>query len=340
MAAVEPLWINGVAVDGLRLRRFNTLMSMTNGSPLGARAGVRPGTTGFGVTVDGSTISIGGGSAWVYEAGQGLYGVTMSVSTRTLDAPHATLPRIDLVYLRVWDNSVDAGGLNEGDFVYLPGTPSVTPVAPTPAGTQIYIRIATITVPASGGGAPSVSQSVLPVTVAPGGILPDPAATGYYVGQYRDNGTGLQRWNGSAWRTVSPSSPVVSNQVSMPGSFSTGSFVDFTALQWPPITTTVPPSGIVAISIGAAVANTASGAASAWAAWRATGALTQSASEANAVSAVGSRTYATRRVIVSGLTPGASLTVTPQYQVNSSGTVGAVTRVSDGQLSVEPLGAA
>ena len=205
MVATDPTWINGIDYDGAELRRIQTLSAMTNGTALGARGGVIPGTGGLGVSLGGSTITVGSGNAWVYQAGQGLYGVSLnSGGSHTLTAAHATLPRIDLVYLRVWDNAVDASGLNKADSVYLAGTASASPSAPTPAGTQIYLPLATISVPASGGGSPSVNNTVAK-TVAPGGILPDPAATGYYAGQVRDNGTYLERYSGSVWAPIGPS---------------------------------------------------------------------------------------------------------------------------------------
>ena len=125
----------------------------------------------------------------------------------------------------------------------------------------------------------------------------------------------LDVYDGTAWRQVPyfPAGPVVSNQVSMPGSFSTGDFFDFSSGNWAPVTTTIPASGRIAISVGAAVHNTNTSTSTAWAAWRASGAFTESGSESNAVSTWGGRTYATRRVIRTGLTPGASLTVIPQY---------------------------
>lgn len=341
MVAVDPVWINGLTYDSIELRRVQSLGVMSNGTALGVRPGVIPGTGGLAVSVVGTAITVGAGNAWVYQSGQGVYGVSLSSGgSHTLTAAHATLARVDLVYLRVWDNSVDASGLNKADSVYLAGTASASPVAPTPAGTQIYLPLATISVPASGGGSPSVSQTVLPKTVAPGGIVPDAAAAGLYTGQYRDNGTTLERYNGSAWRTMGPATPLVSEQITGPGSYALGAPTDFTAAQWPPITITIPPSGMVAISVGAAINNTNTTTSTAWAGWRATGALTESATEKNSISTAGTRVYATRRVIRTGLTPGASLTITPQYNVSSSGTVGSVTRISDGQISVEPLSAA
>jgi hypothetical protein len=63
--------------------------------------------------------------------------------------------------------------------------------------------LATITVlSVSNGGTASVSTSVRPNTVAPGGILPATTApSSPYTGQFYDNATDLLRWNGSSWDT-------------------------------------------------------------------------------------------------------------------------------------------
>ncbi|HVE26959.1 MAG TPA: hypothetical protein VNC22_16230, partial [Sporichthya sp.] len=198
---VDPWAIDSLTLSGLEVRNADSAFAMATGTALGSRSGVRPGDPGLTVTLAGSTINVSAGVATVAWPSQGVYRVALpsSASPGTVNAAHATLPRIDLVYLRVWDNSVDASGLNKGDVVYLAGTASSTPVAPTPAGTQIYMPLATINVPFSGNGSPSVSTAVRPVTVSPGGIIPDASVAGSYVGQYRDNGTGLQRYNGSTW---------------------------------------------------------------------------------------------------------------------------------------------
>ncbi|MEV5138421.1 hypothetical protein AB0K71_05685 [Streptomyces syringium] len=201
----DPLDQNTLTYDGLELRRAALLGVMADGTALGARSGIRPGDPGLTTSLAGSTINVSAGAAFVYQSGQGVYRAALpSTWSTTLTAAHATLDRIDLVYLRIWDTDVDASGLRQADGVYLAGTPSSTPVAPTPAGTQIYMPLATITVPHSGGGSPSVSLTVRPVTVAPGGILPDAAAAGSYAGQYRDSGSGLQRYDGSAWSDIQP----------------------------------------------------------------------------------------------------------------------------------------
>ncbi|MFL4947474.1 hypothetical protein ACJ6WE_08890 [Streptomyces sp. MMS24-I31] len=201
---VDPWALDSLNMTGLEARNVDAMLVMTDGTALGSRSGTRPGDPGLTVTLAGSTINCSAGVAAVAYAGQGVYRVAFptSVSPGTLTAAHATLDRIDLVYLRVWDNSVDASGLTKGDIVYLAGTPSSTPVAPTPSGTQIYMSLATITVPHTGAGSPSVSTSVRPSTVAPGGILPSSSAPSTpYTGQFYDNGTDLLRWNGSSWDT-------------------------------------------------------------------------------------------------------------------------------------------
>jgi hypothetical protein len=340
---IDPWAIDGLAFSGLEARLVESLAVMGNGSALGATSGVRPGDPGLTVTLAGTTINCSAGVAAIAYSGQGVYRCAFpsSVSPGVYTAAHATLNRIDLVYLRVWDNSVDASGLNKGDVVYLAGTPSSTPVAPTPAGTQIYMPLATITVlSVSNGGTASVSTAVRPYTVAPGGILPATIApTGLYVGQYYDNATGLLRWNGSAWRQISPYTPLSQAQISQPGSFTAGPFTDFPSGNWPTLSFTVPPSGLVWISIGGAVMNTNTTTSSGWMAWRASGGVTETASEANGLSTVGARTYATRRVLRSW-TPGASVVLTPQYLFSSVGTLTTTTRADNGLLTVEPVATA
>ncbi|MFF5186471.1 hypothetical protein ACFY30_22290 [Streptomyces sp. NPDC000345] len=201
---VDVWAIDALTFSGLETRLVEASTVMTDGTALGSRSGVRPGDPGLTVTLAGSVINVSAGVAVIGYSGQGIYKVASasSISPGSLTAAHASLTRIDLVYLRVWDNSVDASGLNKGDVVYLAGTPSASPVAPTPAGTQIYLPLATITVPPSGGGSATVSTAVRPVTVAPGGILPSSTAPGSpYTGQFYDNGTDLLRYNGSTWDT-------------------------------------------------------------------------------------------------------------------------------------------
>jgi hypothetical protein len=186
---------------------MDSMLAMATGTVLGSRPGVRPGDQGLAVTLSGATINVAAGVACLYRSGQGLYRAYLAAtSPGVLAAANATYTRIDLVYLRVWDTAVDATGLRKADAVYLQGTAQAAPVAPSPGATEIYIPLATITVPPTGGGSPTVNTSVLPVTVAPGGILPvssaaDLALSGTYVGQTRYNTVRgcPEYWTGSAW---------------------------------------------------------------------------------------------------------------------------------------------
>ncbi|MFD9124361.1 hypothetical protein [Kitasatospora sp. NPDC059571] len=169
----DPFWLPSLSYDETELRKVDSMLVMPDGTALGSRAGVRPGDPGLAVTLAGSVINVSTGVAALYRSGQGVYRAYLAAtSPGSVAAANATFSRIDLVYLRVWDTAVDSSGLRKADAVYLQGTASASPVAPTPGATEIYIPLATINVPVSGGGSPTVSQAIRPYTVAPGGILP------------------------------------------------------------------------------------------------------------------------------------------------------------------------
>ncbi|NEB92455.1 hypothetical protein [Streptomyces bauhiniae] len=223
---VDVWAIDGLSLSGLETRLAEAVTVMTDGTALGSRSGVRPGDPGLTVTLAGSAISCSPGVATIGYSGQGVYRAAFptTVSPGNYTAAHATLNRIDLVYLRVWDTTVDASGLSKGDIVYLAGTPAASPVAPTPSGTQIWIPLATISVlSVSNGSTASVSTAVRPNTVAPGGILPTATApSSPYTGQYYDNGTDLLRWNGTSWDTYQKANSVAWTSPSLGTGYTTG----------------------------------------------------------------------------------------------------------------------
>ncbi|MFF2954340.1 hypothetical protein ACFVVU_23720 [Kitasatospora sp. NPDC057965] len=250
----DPLWQPTLGYDELELRRMDGAFVMGDGTAQGVRGGIRPGDGGFIVSLSGTTVNITAGVAVLTRAGQGAYRAQLPASTPgTLAAAHTTYSRIDLVYLRVWDTSVDGTGLRKADTVLLTGTPQSGPVAPDPGATEIYIPLATITVPPTGSGgtgAATVSSAVRRLTVAPGGILPlgqaaDLAAAGLYAGQVRYNlSTGiLEVWTGSAWKAINP--PLAAAFTESAASWVTTS-TTYTVGSPPLVTTcTVPPSGKV-----------------------------------------------------------------------------------------------
>lgn len=203
----DPGPLDGLTYSAAEWRREAAMGVMANGAAGGAVGGIRPGDPGLAVSLVGSAITVTAGVAVCYRTGFGAYLASFPSSTTglTVSAADATNPRVDLVYLRVWDNAVDGAGLSKADIVYLAGTAAVSPVAPTPGTLEINIPLATISVPKSGSGSPSVNTTVRAVTVAPGGINPSGSAVaGTYAGQYRDGGTSngiIERYNGTTWKS-------------------------------------------------------------------------------------------------------------------------------------------
>lgn len=319
-------------------------------SEIRTRDGVVPGGTPFAASDAGAmSLQVGIGRAVVQGTdAQGAYPVAVDApETLTFADGAALFDRIDTVVLRVFDGLFDVHGQTLARVEIVQGTAAETPTAPVlePACLPLW----DVTVPAgtsAGVGGIDWTSALTDrrrFTAAVGGIIPQGgglAFDGVYDGQYRDADGVLERWSvaDAEWQVYppAPTPPAVSNQVSMPSSWAVATFTDFPAVNWAPLTVTVPPSGAVRITVSAACLNTNTSTSTAWAGWRASGALVESTTEKTAVATAGSRTYASRVTIRTGLTPGTALTVTPQYNVSSVGT-GSQTRVSDGQLTVEMI---
>ncbi|MGC5664921.1 hypothetical protein ACN261_31525 [Micromonospora sp. WMMD723] len=214
----DPLWINASAgtpaYNAAELRQGMALPLMYDGRVSGARQGVRPGGPALQVTLAVSTITVATGCACVdpgLSTAQGPYWVALpAAETHTLAAANATNPRKDIVILRVYDNDEDSSGLRTARSEYLVGVAGASPSEPAvPAGA---VRLATIDVPQSGGGAAVVTDR-RPWTVAAGGILPVANqaardALSPYDGQYvhrLDTGA-LEGRSGGQWqvRAIAP----------------------------------------------------------------------------------------------------------------------------------------
>lgn len=130
------------------------------------------------------------------------------------------------------------------------------------------------------------------------------------------------------------SRPTQTTQVSTPTFSTTGSFVDFTSGQWPPLTATFPASGMMWVTVSADLNNTNTTVSTIWATFRVTsGSGTWNGDQS--LSAAGGRVYASRRTLVSG-TPNTSITYTPQWNVSSDGG-SSVTNLTNGTLTAEPV---
>ncbi|MFG2178957.1 hypothetical protein ACGFLS_09575 [Streptomyces abikoensis] len=118
----------------------------------------------------------------------------------------ANNPRVDLVVLRVYDAQQDTSNRTEAVVEIIQGVPAANPAAP--ATPRAAIALAEVTVPAgASAGKGGINWDTVRdrrrATVAVGGIIPrgwGQNFPGGYVGQYRDTGTGLERWDGTQWK--------------------------------------------------------------------------------------------------------------------------------------------
>ncbi|MEV4966650.1 hypothetical protein AB0886_05200 [Streptomyces sp. NPDC024062] len=325
--------------------RLSPVGTMTPAGELTSRGGVIPGGVPFAASGAGAmSLQVGPGRMVVQgTTAQGAYPIAVDApETVTFDDGDALLDRIDTVIVRVADQLFDVGGENAARVEVVKGEPLATPAAPTldPACEPLW----DVTVPAgssAGVGGLDWGSALTDrrrYTVAVGGIIPrlPSSLAGSYDGQYADVDGTLYRWSAAAgaWAQypATPRRPVTTRQVSAPPYTPTQTYVDFTAAAWPRITFTVPPSGAVFVTIGGSVSNRATDASTAWLSWRATGGLVEPHSVTNGLSAQASRVIASRRVYRGGLTPGASVTLIPGWNVSS---VGQDTLVANGELSVE-----
>jgi len=145
-----------------------------SGRQLGARSGFRVGTPSGVLTATSTTWTLGPCAA-VIDPGaslhQGGYGWSSDANvTGTVTAADATYSRKDIVYIQVNDSSAGVGsGATSAPVLYLAGTASASPAAPTlPARSFL---VGTITVPQAGGGSPTVQRNPA-VYVAAGAPLP------------------------------------------------------------------------------------------------------------------------------------------------------------------------
>ncbi|GHB98644.1 MULTISPECIES: hypothetical protein [Streptomyces rochei group] len=207
--------------------RLSPLGTYTPESELRTRSGVIAGGDPFAATGAGAMrLQIGVGRAVAQGTdAQGAYPVCLDAPV-TVDFPDgdAQFTRIDSVAVRVYDGLYDVNGQTLATVERVPGEARAVPVPPDmPSGA---VRLWDVTVPAgASAGVGGINWSTAladrrPFTAAYGGIIPRGWGLGFdgaYDGQYRDTGTGLERWSAAegawqaypppaaGWRTYSPS---------------------------------------------------------------------------------------------------------------------------------------
>ncbi|MGW1196882.1 hypothetical protein ACWD4B_13740 [Streptomyces sp. NPDC002536] len=222
MNSVRSAWLlNRTDAGGGQTRvdtRLAPLGTMAPSGVLSSRDGVIPGSQYGKYVMDGlyvfgdqagMTGKVSPGRAVVQSTEQaGAYPVTVTdYLPLVFTDGDANNPRIDLVVVRVYDAQQDTSNRTEAVIEIVQGAPAATPAAPsTPAGA---LTLAEVTVPAgasAGKGGINWDTAVRDrrrATVSVGGIIPRGWGLnfpGAYPGQYRDTGTGLERWDGAQWK--------------------------------------------------------------------------------------------------------------------------------------------
>jgi hypothetical protein len=159
MAVIQPTLIDNLSTASEPLRRAWGGMLLAEGAADLARTGVLD-PRALAVSLSGSTVNVASGLCVVGSA-KGPYITGCDVTTptpQTLAAADATYARIDRVILQVQDTAQDSSGQRQGILVLLTGTAAASPAMPAPAAGSIYIDLARIDVPKSGGGNPAVTD--------------------------------------------------------------------------------------------------------------------------------------------------------------------------------------
>jgi len=209
---VRSAWLlpNGQTREDTRLAPVSPV---AHESPIRVRDGVLPGGDPFAAAgAAAMQLQIGAGRAYVQGTdAQGAYPVANDGPvTLTFGDGDAQFGRIDSVVIRVLDALFDQEGQNLARIEVVVGAPTATPTAPTldPA----CLRLWDVAVPAgtsAGVGGINWASALgdrRRYTTAAGGIIPRGwglTFDGAYDGQYRDNGSVLERWSATAgeWQT-------------------------------------------------------------------------------------------------------------------------------------------
>lgn len=145
----------------------------------------------------------------------------------------------------------------------------------------------------------------------------------------------LEIYHNGSWLAWPPI-PVQTFQVSDAPYNQVQTTVDYSSGAWPRPQFVVPPSGRAYVTISAGISNYNTDSSTIWAAWRATGSMGYTFSDLNktGLSAQAVRVVGSRRLMLTGMTPGETITIIPQWNI-SSGTSSTAETIG-GALLVEP----
>lgn len=322
-------------------------------TPLRIRQGVRPSHTNQQLKVRAAptpnmTVIVSAGMAYIDNHDSGGSGTYVCVNdsdvTLTIQpAGGAGQYRRDCVIASVYDAET-AGTISEWQLEVVQGAyaasagaavrPSLPPNAQILADVAVGASVTSI-------GAGNITD-IRQYTVGAGGIVPVSSNgtpprphPGQMLYQMDTDTLLIGLLAGGSRQVREAIRPSISPQAGNPSFSTTAVYVDFTAAQWPPVTVTVPPSGMVEVTVSGDITNTNSTSATCHLSWRASGAITAPATSLNNLTVAGGRIAASRTRLITGATPGQPVTITPQWQI-SSGSSSTAT-ITGGFLEVTPI---
>ncbi|WP_151484857.1 hypothetical protein [Streptomyces albicerus] len=298
------------------------------------------------VFADGSALSVFlRASRYAQLRGHGWTSGTAQL-TKTITSNTSGQTRVDLVVL----------GLNRSTWAVTSYVKQGTPGAGVPAlqldtgDTGIFeIPLAEVTVLNNASVIPAGDVKVRHWYVRPDGYAsagPETRPVIAPVGGLLTENNAKYMWNGSIWKNISdPATPQQSVQsVFLNGSADiTGdsTWRDFPGAKWPALTFTVPQSGRCYVTIGGWIQNVNTTSAVIWMSYRASGGGFATGTDGTLmdprdISTRGGRLNASKRRLFTGLTPGASVTLTPVYFASSANSDADLTFARYGNLIMEP----
>ncbi|MFF0777102.1 hypothetical protein [Streptomyces sp. NPDC003720] len=145
----------------------------------------------------------------------------------------------------------------------------------------------------------------------------------------------LEIYHSGSWLAWPPV-PVQTFQVSDAPYNQTQTTVDYTSAAWPRPQFIAPPSGRAYVTISAVLQNNNTSGSTCWAAWRASGSLGFTFQDLNktGLTSMSLRVGASRRLMLTGMTAGETITIVPQWNISSGSATTAST--FGGSLLVEP----
>lgn len=308
VAASPPAWMDGVQVNAAAMRR-----QILGG--LLPQAGIVEGLAISALPTPAMKVRVPAGLSAVDDGQGGYYPVALATQVDLDIAPSsATQARIDSVIAQVIDNGDATSTYLYRVITGTPGSSSAPTLPPADASGAFTLRLANVNVQANAESHGFVRAQDVTVVAPSALVVPRPIEVAQTALMVNTDFTTINSWG------------------------------DFPTNKWAPLSFTVPPSGQVYVTLSANVqGHDGTTFATTWASWRGTGGgiasgTASSLTDPRGVSARnGSRTYASKRVRVSGLTPGQTVTLTPIYFISASGGVDANTRVGEGTLLVEPI---